>query len=97
MLMQNCKSGDQFGVNFNWDYVLLQIRECVEDHSETRIKLKFNDVDDLIESLQYFQKKLRLWKEAVGHQRVDETEEQYYIRVYSVLRENNYFLPAQEA
>lgn len=96
MLMQNGKSGDQFGVNFNWNYLLLQIRETCEDFEEARIKLTLDDVDALINDLQYFQKKLKLWKEAVGPQTESETEEQYYMRIYQVLRENNYFVAQQE-
>ena len=94
--MQNARSGDQFGVNFNWDFVLLQIRETSDDHTESRIKLRYNDVDDLIEMLQYYQKKLKLWKETVGHQREGETELEYSTRLYQALKENNYFTERQD-
>jgi hypothetical protein len=96
MLMQNAKSGDRFGVNFNWNYILLQIRETCEDFEEARIKLTLDDVDALINDLQYFQRKLKLWKESVGAKMETETEEQYCIRIYQNLRDNNYFVGQQE-
>ena len=96
MLMQNARSGDQFGVNYNWDFILLQIRECSEDHEEARIKLRYNDVDDLIDMLLYYQEKLRKWKDEVGHQRDGETELEFQVRVHQTLKENNYFIDRQE-
>lgn len=96
MLMQNAKSGDQYGVNYNFSYVLLQIRENSEDFEETRVKLKIEDVDELIELLQYYQAKLKLWKATVGDIREDENTEQYYMRAMKVLQEHNYFISKQE-
>ena len=46
MIMHTASSGDQFGVNFNFNYVLLQIRETSEDFEGARMKLKIEDVDE---------------------------------------------------
>jgi len=45
MIMQTGQSGDQFGVNFNFNYILLQIRELREDFDEARIKLTVKDTE----------------------------------------------------
>lgn len=96
MIMHTASSGDQFGVNFNFNYVLLQIRETSEDFEGARMKLKIEDVDELIEMLQYYQTKLKLWKATVGDIREDESTEQYYSRALKVLKEHNYFISKQE-
>jgi hypothetical protein len=98
MIMQNAKSGDQFGVNFNFNFVLLQIKEITEpDYDEARIKLTVNDVDELIDYLTYYREKVQLWKEIVGDKRENESEQDYNIRIIQAAQENNYFIGPQEA
>lgn len=96
MLMDTAESGDQFGVNFNWEFVLLQIKEIGEEYSEARIKLSLNDVDQLMELLSYYKEKLLKWKNAVGNKLENESDIEYATRIHSALRENNYFLSKQE-
>jgi hypothetical protein len=94
--MHNCQSKDQFGVNYNWNYVLLQTRENCEDFEEVRIKLTLEDVDSLIESLMYYKERVAKWKEAVGLQKPEETESEYNLRIITTARDNNYFIGKQE-
>lgn len=96
MIMNTGQSGDQFGVNFNFNFILLQIRETKEDHEEARIKLCPKDVDELIEWLQYYKEKVVRWNDAVGLQKENETDVSYGIRIMETLRENNYFTGQQE-
>lgn len=97
MLMQNASSGDQFGVNFNFDSILLQIRETKEDYDEARIRLSPKDVDDLIEWLQHYKERVVKWNAAVGAKKDEETDACYATRIIETLRENNYFSSPQEA
>lgn len=96
MIMSNCESGDQFGVNFNFNYILLQIRENTEDFEEARIKLTLKDVDAVIEYLTYYRDKVAKWKNAVGERKAEETEIEYATRVLQIAKENNYFIGQQE-
>jgi len=98
MIMETGESGDQFGVNFNFHSVLLQIRE-ITDHKgdEARIRLTVKDVDNLIEWLTYYRDKVQRWKDLVGEQREEESKQDYQMRIYQVLQENNYFIGPQEA
>lgn len=96
MIMQNCQSKDQFGVNYNWNYILLQIRENSEDFDEARIKLNIDDVNNLIDTLKYYKERVVKWKNSVGSQRPDETENEYNIRIIETAKENNYFIGKQE-
>jgi hypothetical protein len=94
--MQDCESKDQFGVNFNFDYVLLQVRERSEDFEECRIKLTLNDVENLIESLNYYADKIKRWKESVGAKKESETDAEYMARAIQSMKDNNYFTGRQE-
>lgn len=96
MIMHSCQSKDQFGVNYNWNYVLLQVRENSEDMEQARIKLTLEDVDGLIESLMYYKERVSKWKEAVGLQKPEETESDYNLRIITTARDNNYFIGKQE-
>jgi hypothetical protein len=96
MLMRNAKSGDQFGVSYNYDYVLLQVRECAEDFEESRIKLTIEDAAKLIEDLEHYKNRVEQWKNAVGPKLENETDHDYTVRVIVTARENNYFVGKQE-
>jgi hypothetical protein len=96
MLMSNCESGDQYGVNYNFNYVLLQIRETTDDFEEARIKLTLKDVDAVIEALNHFKNRVTLWKDAVGLKKDEESEVEYMTRVIQTARDNNYFTGRQE-
>ncbi len=97
MLMHPLESGDQFGVSSNWNFVLLQTREMSDDYPECRVKLTLQDVDRLIDDLNHYKNRVAKWKEAVGPQKDGETESDYNVRIYQTLKENNYFVPPQEA
>jgi len=96
MIMQTGDSGDQFGVNYNFNYILLQVRECIEDHEEARIKLTVKDTDELIAWLQYYKKRVEKWQNAAGPKLENEDETTYMTRVLKVAKENNYFIERQE-
>lgn len=96
MIMSTCESGDQYGVNYNFDYVLLQIRDTSDDFDEARIKLTLKDVDAVIEALSHFKNRVTRWKDAVGPQKDEESEVEYMTRVIQTARDNNYFIGQQE-
>jgi hypothetical protein len=97
MLMQLLQSGDKFGVSSNWEFVLLQTMEISDDSPQCRIKLTLEDVDRLIDDLNHYKNRVAKWKEAVGPQKDQETENEYKVRIWQTLQENNYFIPPQEA
>ena len=94
--MSTCESGDQFGVNSNFDYVLLQVRETSDDYEEARIKLTLKDVDAVIEALNHYKARVSKWKDAVGPKNEEESEIEYMTRVIQTARDNNYFIGQQE-
>ena len=96
MIMNTCQSGDQYGVNYNFNYVLLQIRETTDEFEEARIKLTLKDVDDVIEALTYYKNRVSKWKDAAGDIREGESEVEYMTRVIQTARDNNYFIGQQE-
>lgn len=96
MLLSTCESGDQVGVSYNFNFILLQIREKTEDFEEARIKLTIKDVDDVIEALTYYKNRVSKWKDAVGPKKDEESEVEYMTRVIQTARDNNYFIGQQE-
>jgi transcriptional regulatory protein LevR len=97
MIMQTCESGDQFGVNYNYEFILLQTKErLVEGFEESRIKLTIKDVNKLIEELEHFRDRVEKWQTTVGPQFENETKYEYTVRVLNTARENNYFVSRQE-
>jgi len=96
MIMQTGESGDQFGVNFNFNYILLQIRELREDFDEARIKLTVKDTEELIAALELYKDRVKKWQDAVGPKLENEDETAYTTRVIQLARENNYFIGKQE-
>lgn len=87
MILQPAQSGDQFGVNFNWHYVLLQAKENSDEYAEARIKLSIDDVDALIIELQHYRDKVKTWRDSVGPQRESESKTEYHERILRGLPE----------
>jgi len=96
MIMTHAKSGDSFGVNFNFNFVLLQTRENEDQYDEVRIKLAPSDVDDLIEALTYYKDRVVKWQQAVGPKKDGEEESAYLTRMLQTARDNNYWSGRQE-